>query len=291
MKTRHAFFAVLMFSGLMAIVGVGAAGEGEAENTERLKTQKEQVMKLVLPILDRIDHYQALKDQQVHLEIECRRAKMEFDQATKTVEVDKIAIDEYEHGTYPSLVQAAKGEIALAEADLAKAKDRLGAPKRELGDPDNLPPDLMKQRDKLAVERAEFAVEQAKRRLVVLTKFTHLKETTEREAAVAKAESKALELKSKYDELQNQLAKLGRDVRDDPAPNRSELKILILLDKATTLQDENQLDEAQKGLDEAARIARELEAHHAEIRFRAVRDRIKNAIPGTRGSLPLFRPN
>jgi hypothetical protein len=279
-----------MFLGGITIVGAGTAGEGEAENTGRFKTQKEQVVKLAVPILDRIDSYRALKDQKVHLEIECRRAKTEFDQATRMVEVDKIAIDEYEQGTYPSLVQAAKGEIALAEADLAKAKDRLGAPKRELGEPDDLPLDLMKQRDKLAVEKAELTVEQAKRKLVVLTKFTYLKETTDLEAAVAKAESKVLELKSKYDDLENQLAKLGRDVRDDPAPNRSELRILILLDKATTLQDENQLDEAQKGLNEAARITKELEAQRAEIQFRATRKRIKKALSDLKNPLHFLDP-
>jgi tetratricopeptide (TPR) repeat protein len=288
MKTRHALLVLLAVSGLPAIVGAGTAGEGEEENAGRLKTQKEQVMKLAVPILDRIDSFKALKDRGIDLEIECRRAKADLDQTKKTLEVAKIAIDEYEQGAYPIDLQIAKGTISLAESDLVRAKDRLEKGSKRANGPDGL--DLQNEADKLAVDKAKYGVEKAKRELEVLTNFTRLKETTRLEAYVAVATSDMNDKKLTYDQLQNGLAALKQQLKNDPAPNRSELRILILLDKATTLQDENQLDEAQKHLDEAAQIARELEAQRAEIQFRATRKRIKKAMSDLKNPLHIFDP-
>ena len=153
-----------------------------------------------------------LRDNLVNQEIATKRAKADYDQTVKTLEVAKIAVNEYLFGTFPSDKQTAEGSIKLAESDLIKAQDRLEWSNRmtKIG----YVAASQNQSDKLAKDKAQYTLEQSQRQLEVLIKYTKTKQMTELQANVEKATSDMLakqqtfELeKTKQEKLEKQIDK------------------------------------------------------------------------------------
>ncbi len=152
----------------------------------------------------------ALKDTLTTQKIATRKAEAEYKQATLSLEVTKISVDEYINGTYPSDIQTADGEKALANSDLARAADR-----KEWADKMLLQKLLSESQhlaDVFALQKARFTLQQSITKRDVLEKYTYKKEKTELDANVEKAESDMLAKEqtfaleqSKEDKLETQI--------------------------------------------------------------------------------------
>jgi HlyD family secretion protein len=138
----------------------------------------------------------ALKDTLTTQKIATRKAEAEYKQASLQLDVTKISVNEYINGTYPSDIQTADGEKALANSDLARATDR-----KEWADK------MLKQAllsesqhlaDVFALQKAKFTLQQAITKREVLEKFTYKKEKTELDANVEKAKSDMLAKEQTY---------------------------------------------------------------------------------------------
>jgi HlyD family secretion protein len=154
----------------------------------------------------------ALQDSLTTQKIATRKAEAEHKQALLTLEVAKISVQEYEKGTYPSDIQTADGELALANSDLARAKDRKDWADRMLKQ--QLLSESQHLADVFALQKAEFTLKQATTKRMVLEKYTRDKELTELNANVEKAKSDTLAKeqtyaleKSKEDKLVTQIVK------------------------------------------------------------------------------------
>jgi RND family efflux transporter MFP subunit len=151
-----------------------------------------------------------LRDNLVNQEIATKRAKADYDQTVKTLEVAKIAVDEYLLGTFPSDKQTAEGSIKLAESDLIKAQDRLEWSNRmtKIG----YVAASQNQSDKLAKDKAQYTLEQSQRQLLVLMKFTKTKQMTELQANVEKATSDMLAKKQTFELEKTKEEKLKKQI-------------------------------------------------------------------------------
>ena len=137
-----------------------------------------------------------LKDNLINQEITTKRAQADLDNAEKTRIVAQISVKEYLEGSFPQDQQTIQGEIKLAQSELARATDRLDWSKKMLAmkyvsDSQVLADDMSKQ-------KSDISLANAKKKMIVLEQFTKIKQTTELEANVKKAESDELAKKSTY---------------------------------------------------------------------------------------------
>ncbi|WP_165249322.1 HlyD family efflux transporter periplasmic adaptor subunit [Paludisphaera soli] len=143
-------------------------------------------------------------------------------------EVAEIAVTEYEVGIYPQDRESANGSIRLAEAALADAEkavpraaeELLLARLRAMPAAGSSPVALLgvaRLEDRLTLadlelQKARFAVEQAKSKLAVLEKYTHPKKRKELRAAVEKAKTVELTAAQDHELAREKLAILQRQV-------------------------------------------------------------------------------
>ena len=138
----------------------------------------------------------ALKDALTNQVITTKGADAAYQNARLTREVAEIAVEEYEQGVYKQNLESCKIEIALAQSDLKRAEDRLDWSERmykkgylSLG---------QNMSERLALQRAKFALEQAQTKIRVLEKYTKHKTVKEFNAEVEKARSDELAKKSTW---------------------------------------------------------------------------------------------
>ncbi|WP_233579141.1 efflux RND transporter periplasmic adaptor subunit [Tautonia sociabilis] len=139
----------------------------------------------------------ALKDQLANQQIATERADADYKNAIKTREVAEINVKEYIEGVYPQEEKTVLGEIKLAQSELERAKDRLewSNDMLELGyisQAQNLS-------DKYDLQRAEFNLDQANKKLEVLREYTFEKQVKSLEGDVEKAKADELAKKSTFE--------------------------------------------------------------------------------------------
>lgn len=137
-----------------------------------------------------------LKDNLTNQEITTKRAQADLDNAEKTRAVAQISVKEYLEGSFPQDQQTINGEIKLAESELERAKDRLDWSKKMLAM--KYVSDSQVLADDMAKKKSDISLSNARLKMVVLKDFTKLKQTTELEANVKKAESDELAKKSTF---------------------------------------------------------------------------------------------
>jgi RND family efflux transporter MFP subunit len=139
----------------------------------------------------------ALKDNLANQQIATERADADFQNAIKTREVAEINVREYIEGVYPQEEKTIMGEIKLAQSELERSKDRLSWSEDmlELGyisQAQNLS-------DKYDLQRAEFNLDQAEKRLEVLKQYTFEKQVKSLEGDVEKAKADELAKQSTFE--------------------------------------------------------------------------------------------
>jgi multidrug efflux pump subunit AcrA (membrane-fusion protein) len=154
----------------------------------------------------------ALQDNLTTQKIATRKAEAEYKQAKLTLEVSQISVQEYEKGTYPSDIQTADGELALAKSDLERAKDRKEWADRMLLQ--KLLSESQHLADVFALQKAEFTLKQATTKREVLEKYTYNKEMTELKANVKKAESDTLAKEQTYELEKSKEDKLVTQIKN-----------------------------------------------------------------------------
>lgn len=151
-----------------------------------------------------------LRDNLTNQEIATKRADADYQQAMKTREVAEIAVKEYLEGTFPQEVQSAEGQIKLAESELVKAGDKLEWSNRmaKIG----YVTAAQNFADKLALQKAEFTKKETDTKLMVLQKYTRVKQVKDLQANVEKAISDELAKKQTLDLEKSKEAKLNRQI-------------------------------------------------------------------------------
>jgi HlyD family secretion protein len=151
-----------------------------------------------------------LKDNLINQEITTRRAKADLDNAEKTRIVAEISVKEYLEGSFPQDQQTITGEIKLAQSELARAADRLDWSKKMLTM--KYVSDSQVLADDMAKQKSDISLANARKKMEVLEQFTKVKQTTELEANVKKAESDELAKKSTYTLEKTKEDKLKRQI-------------------------------------------------------------------------------
>jgi RND family efflux transporter MFP subunit len=145
----------------------------------------------------------ALKDQLTNQYIATEGAKAAYQNAKLTREVAEIAVTEYVEGVFQQELQTAKGEIALADAELKRAADRLEWSNRMLTK--GYVSVAQNVADKVTLQQKGFSYEQSQTKKSVLEKFTKEKTIKELQSDVEKARSDELAKQQTWDlELKKQ---------------------------------------------------------------------------------------
>lgn len=139
-----------------------------------------------------------------------KAAEAALQHARMSLTVAESAVQTYEEGTYKQEFESAMGAVALAESDLKRAENRLDWSERMLERGNlSLGENIS---DKLGLQRAKFALEQAQTQVTVLRKFTKDKTVMQLKTAVELAgvtvlrqeQTQALEF-ARVESLQRQL--------------------------------------------------------------------------------------
>ena len=151
-----------------------------------------------------------LKDQLTTQMITTRGAEAAYLNAKLTRQVAEIAVVEYLEGIYKQDKETVLGEIALAKADMNRAEDRLKWSEKMLEKSYVSLGQVIS--DRLTLQRAIFAVEQAQTKLNVLEKYTKDKTKKELESEVEKAKSDELAKESTWSLEKSKEEKLNRQI-------------------------------------------------------------------------------
>jgi RND family efflux transporter MFP subunit len=201
--------SVLVYEAQRGPLVVTVRERGNLESTNNLEAKSEvegqTTIIMILPEGTRVVKDQlvceldsaALKDNLANQQIATERADADFQNAIKTREVAEINVREYIEGVYPQEEKTIMGEIKLAQSELERSKDRLSWSEDmlELGyisQAQNLS-------DKYDLQRAEFNLDQAEKRLEVLKQYTFEKQVKSLEGDVEKAKADELAKQSTFE--------------------------------------------------------------------------------------------
>lgn len=115
-------------------------------------------------------------------------SQAELIKARTAVETAKLALNEYRNGTFPQLLAAAKGEVAVAEENLGRAKEYAQYSKRLWQKGYTTRRQL--EADEFAIEKAENDLLVAKSKLDVLKNYTYATQIQTLESNIKTAEAK-----------------------------------------------------------------------------------------------------
>jgi HlyD family secretion protein len=194
--------------------------------------------------------------------------------------VAEIAVKEYLEGSFPQDQQTIKGEIKLAESELARAGDRLAWSEKQMKEKRVSEAQLLA--DRMARQKSEIGLQNARTKLAVLQKYTKVKQIAELEANVKKCESDERAKGQARLVADEALADAERKLAVD-AMNATEGRAIVALDESITLFDEGKPDAARARLDAAKMLWHEGEEARAKARYRAVKDRIRAEADKLRG--------
>jgi multidrug efflux pump subunit AcrA (membrane-fusion protein) len=154
----------------------------------------------------------ALKDELADQVIATKGAEAAYQNAKLTREVAEIAVIEYEQGVYKQNLETALGEIALARSGLKRSEDRLEWSDRMFRK--GYIPLKQNISEKLAVQRARFALEQAQTRKRVLEVYTRDKTIKELKSEVEKTRSVELAKEATWELEKSKEVKLRSQIAD-----------------------------------------------------------------------------
>ncbi|MFI5459308.1 MAG: hypothetical protein ACHRXM_28115 [Isosphaerales bacterium] len=129
--------------------------------------------------------------------IRLRAAQAAYQHAKITREVAQIAVVEYIEGIYKQDIETVQGEISLAEADLKRAQERLDRSKR-MAEKRNVPGAATVSAEQ-AVERANFVLEQVRKKRMTLEEKTKVHAIGELKSEIEKAKADELTGKVAYE--------------------------------------------------------------------------------------------
>lgn len=153
-----------------------------------------------------------LRDSLTNQLITTKQALSALEQVVKTREVAEIAVTEYLEGDYPQLEQNAKSNIGISKTELLNMEKQLEWSEKMmlLG----YVTESQNRSDALKFQRAELSLSMNETSLMVLRKYTKLKQLTNLEASVARAKSDEFAKQAVYNlelekekKLQDQLEK------------------------------------------------------------------------------------
>jgi multidrug resistance efflux pump len=224
--------AIRLVVPFLSLAGLAAASIGWAQDSATAKSSPGKTVEIVNPIAGRATivllrpsgswvkagemvcelDASALDALLAEQRIATKSAEANFQNARLTREVAEIAVTEYSEGIFKQDVQTIRGEIALALSDRERAEERL-----------KWAQDMNKKgfvsgsqltAEKLALEKALFALEQARTKENVLVKYTkdktlkQLKAEVEKERATELSRQATLEReKAIQDRLESHLKK------------------------------------------------------------------------------------
>jgi RNA polymerase sigma factor (sigma-70 family) len=139
-----------------------------------------------------------------------RKAKIRYEMAKLTRELNKIAVEEYQDVTYPASLADVEGEIPLAEAELIRAMDRVDHVKRM---DEIILLFIPAVSEELNLKKAQFHLEQAMSKRKVLVDYTRDKNIKELTSEVWKAESDELAKKATWELESLKEKKMERELK------------------------------------------------------------------------------
>ncbi len=154
----------------------------------------------------------ALSDQLVTQRITTSGAEAAFLNAKLSREVAEIAVNEYLEGIYKQDKETIQGEIALAKSDRKRAEDRLQWSNRMLEKKYVSPGQVLS--DRLTLDRAIFAEEQAQTKLNVLEKYSKNRTKKELESEVEKSKADELAKQATWSLEKSKEEKLVRQIKN-----------------------------------------------------------------------------
>ncbi len=160
----------------------------------------------ILVKLDRSKIDDALDTQQIMVE----KARTSMIQAEKDLAVAKIAIKEYEKGTFVQLLQDLEAEVTIAMENLRGFQNQFAHTRKMYRK--GFVTKLQLEADEFSVKRSELELESSKTKRVVLTKYTRAKQMEELSAKVKTAEAKVISEGKSMDLEERKLLRLEKQV-------------------------------------------------------------------------------
>jgi hypothetical protein len=130
-------------------------------------------------------------------QIVARKAEAAYHKARLEREIAEIRVLEYEEVTLPEDLAGARAEVALAESELSRATDRVAWANRMFAK--GFVGQAQRVSEELAMKKAQFALEQARTKKLVLAKLAKERNTKELQSEVEKARSEELAAKSTWE--------------------------------------------------------------------------------------------
>lgn len=263
-------FVILLLVGLVSRPASAVRSSGGAiEDVDRAAIEA-----LAGEILARVDAADALRSRVAEAEIALKRAQSAADTAAKAREIAEIAVKEYLEGSAPLRRAEISGAIKLAESELERAKDRLtwseGMFRRGSVSEDQV------MADRLNVRKCEIGVLNEKKKQTVFDEFTSKRDVTNLEADVKRALSKELQERSAVFQAEDAGRKLSRLLAEAEL-SEAESRALALLAEAIRGFDSGKPAPARAKLDEARAVWRGEVTRRADLRFEAMKARVRRA--------------
>ena len=238
------------------------------------ETVQERASALAESIAARLDAIEAQKARLAELD-DARLAREErIVEAHRAVEVLRIELAEYREGIYPQQIKDLRAEqtVALSELERAKERFRWSGSMAEKGH-------ITKSQvisDRLELQKAEIAAQQAERRLSVLETYTFPKRLTELGAAVEAAEIAAMVAERSVARSVEERREAERDLEAARLDESERLAVELLI-RAVPPEGEPAPADAPALLDRAETAWAEAQARRAESRFQTLMGRIREA--------------
>jgi hypothetical protein len=139
-----------------------------------------------------------------------RLAKAAYEIARLNHELAEISVEQYREESYTPDLAALEGEVKLAESDLTRAEDRLGWARRMFDKKYVSQAQLITE--ELNFKKAQFAIEQARTRKEVFSKYTGPKTIRALQVDVDKSRNEELDKKAAWKHEEAKEADLEREV-------------------------------------------------------------------------------
>jgi hypothetical protein len=284
-RLKRIFVGAFVVMAIATLVGFDVIASEQAaarDDPARLaEARRAKILSMAEPLLARGENVQELKEKLAELSASARRGAAELKKAELSVEVAKISLNEYLQGVFPSDIQTAEGDVALASSDLARAEDRKAwadkmLKKGNISESEHLA-------DVFALKKAEFAVQQAKTIREVLEKYTKGKEVKRHDRCIKDAEENVAEKKALALLATTKLPALEQQIQDESLTT-GETQVLVLLDQVAQLEDKGQTDQADAKIDEAGRLFQTEQARRTELKYKNVMRRVRKRIEDQKGA-------
>jgi hypothetical protein len=238
------------------------------------KGARDAVESLAKQMLTRLDQAEAARTRRSVAETASKVARAALDGAERDRNVAEIALHEYADGILPQTLQNLRGELQFCESELDRSMRLLLETENASKAGQIKAGQLIAA--KMAAQKAEIKLQNAKLSLDVQLKFSGAKEMERLETEVKKAKTGASLKLIQEGTTSDALAAAKRE-EVDAKLSGAEAKAMSLLNETMDLYDSGKAEPGEAKLIEAQEAWRDAQAERAKARLKTIKLRLKMA--------------